>query len=600
MKSIRRGALLNRTRATQAMAVITALGLVGCAADETTADSSGLGLTSDTSAGDGSSEGDGKSEGDGAAEGPTWHGEIGPIIAKRCMSCHQEGESAPFALETVDAMRTYATAAVAAVEGGRMPPWMPDRDCRSYIDERLMEPAELDALRAWIAADMPEGVATGEAPTAPARLAFEPTHEGRSAEAYLPNPALPDDWRCFILDVDIDRDFYMTAATVVPDAKPVVHHALVYAVDGSQRASLEAADGAEAGAGYTCFGGPNPASGGGGGVGAGFGGAGGFPNQLAAWVPGIQPTIFPEGTAIRILKDSVIVMQVHYSTFTTEPIADRSTLKMRLTETKPETLFQTKPLAIPSLAIPAGEAASTHTRVFKNWSSSPVTLTGGTGHMHLLGTFIEAKVEREGDPEECLVRIANWDFNWQQAYRFLPGEETVIAPGDGVRLTCTFDNSAGHQATVNGEQLAPRDVSWGESTLDEMCLFYIAVVRPYEEPTPVTTTPCDSTDACVAKCKDPRSVSCIIGCEETSVSCLTCVAKSAQSCATTCLGNLLATRDCLVDCGVGATAFGGGFDGCLSENCPDSYSAFKACMDPKFAAGECDATLTGCGVTFPE
>jgi hypothetical protein len=570
-------------------------GLTGCESDGTATAASDLG-----SAGDVNTTGD-SSTADAAADGPTWHGEIGPIVAKRCMSCHQEGESAPFALETVDAMRTYATAAVAAIEGGRMPPWMPDRDCRSYQEERLIEPAELDLIRAWIAADMPEGVATGAAPVAPDRLTFEPTHEGRSAEGYLPNPALPDDWRCFILDVNIDRDYYMTAATVVPDAKPVVHHALVYAVDGSMRESLEDADAKEAGAGYTCFGGPNPSTGeGGGGIGAGFTGASGFPNQLAAWVPGIQPTVFPDGTAIRIVKDSIIVMQVHYSTLTSEPILDRSTFQMRLTEEKPELLYQTKPLAIPSIAIPAGEAASTHTRVFKNWSSSPVTLSGGTGHMHLLGQFIEAKVEREGQPEECLVRIPDWDFNWQQAYRFLPDEQAVIAPGDGVRLTCTFDNSAGNQAVVNGEQLAPRDVSWGESTLDEMCLFYVAVVQPYEEPEPTTTTPCESTDACVAACEDPRSIACVLGCEETSVSCLTCVAKSAQSCAASCLGSLLAARDCLVDCGVGATAFGSGFDACLSDSCPDAYSGFTACMDPKIAAGECDAALTGCGVTFPE
>ena len=38
---------------------------------------------------------------------------------------------------------------------------------------------------------------------------------------------------------------------------------------------------------------------------------------------------------------------------------------------------------------------------------------------------------------------------------------------------CEYDNSAAHQPVVDGAQLAPRNVTWGEGSLDEMCLHYV-------------------------------------------------------------------------------------------------------------------------------
>jgi hypothetical protein len=66
------------------------------------------------------------------------------------------------------------------------------------------------------------------------------------------------------------------------------------------------------------------------------------------------------------------------------------------------------------------------------------------------------------------VGIPAWDFSWQGAY---PLEAPVVlAPSDELFLSCTWDNSAENQPIVDGEVGAPRDVSWGEGTSDEMCL----------------------------------------------------------------------------------------------------------------------------------
>ena len=46
-------------------------------------------------------------------------------------------------------------------------------------------------------------------------------------------------------------------------------------------------------------------------------------------------------------------------------------------------------------------------------------------------------------------------------------------PDDQLHVQCTFDNSAGNQPTVNGAVRQPQPVTFGENTLNEMCLHYL-------------------------------------------------------------------------------------------------------------------------------
>ena len=118
------------------------------------------------------------------------------------------------------------------------------------------------------------------------------------------------------------------------------------------------------------------------------------------------------------------------------------------------------------------------------------TLAGGIGlsdgdsfeihsaahHMHLLGTQGRAWVEKSDGTSRCLLEIDDWDFNWQEAYSL---EETVrVDAGDRMHLQCHWDNSAENQPIIDGELVAPEDVSWGDGTRDEMCLgvYYITGV----------------------------------------------------------------------------------------------------------------------------
>jgi hypothetical protein len=103
----------------------------------------------------------------------------------------------------------------------------------------------------------------------------------------------------------------------------------------------------------------------------------------------------------------------------------------------------------------------------------PLTIYGVAGHMHLRGFDIEVELNPGTPRRQVLLHIPRWDFHWQDAYYL--AQPVNAEPGDVIRVSCRFDNSARRQPVVGGRRLAPRYVLWGEGTTDEMCLGLLQV-----------------------------------------------------------------------------------------------------------------------------
>lgn len=536
----------------------------------------------------------------------TWHNSVAPIVAAHCASCHRDGGSGPTDLTDPDVAIAHSAGMLAAVEAGIMPPWPPAQDCHPIADPRVLPADELELLRAWVDAGAPLGdpATAAELPALPGP-AFEPDLVLPMPEPYLPNQELTDDWRCFVLEGTFDAETFVRAAEVQPGSSQV-HHVLIYAVTATAAETILAADAAEAGPGYTCFGGPNPAGADTEPGASGFS-ATGFPTQLGAWVPGIVPRVLPDGTAFRVAAGSRIVMQVHYNTLNTssnkhvdgEPEPDQSSLRLLLADEAPEMLVRTVPIADPSIVIPAGDPASTHVRTVPNVSGKDIVITTAAGHMHTLGTELRARVVRADGASDCVLDIGAWDFNWQMFYQFPEDNPVVVRPGDALELTCVYDNSAANQPLVDGERQAPREVTWGESTLDEMCLLYISTISPYEpapEPDPTATGACAGVSPCLPDC-DATDATCLLGCESVTTECVSCVVRGSATCGgAACALQFQTSRDCLTTCGLSMISLDGTFGDCLQATCPDTYAAATACFDPILATDACQPVLEGCGV----
>ena len=55
---------------------------------------------------------------------------------------------------------------------------------------------------------------------------------------------------------------------------------------------------------------------------------------------------------------------------------------------------------------------------------------------------------------------------------------TMNTSTDRLNLSCRWDNSAANQPFVDGKQIEPTDLEWGDDTGDEMCLTGLYVTAP--------------------------------------------------------------------------------------------------------------------------
>lgn len=424
--------------------------------------------------GSGSSSGGPASTSEGGESGYTYYRDAKAILDTRCATCHRPNDIAPFSLETGEEAVMFASLIAGSITDGTMPPWPPSAACNSYDHARSLTPGEREVLLGWIDGGAvlgdPADVPPGAMPPAP--IAWD--LELALPEPYTPT-LLPDDYRCLIVEWPEKTLKYVTGFDVVPDKRPIVHHAIAFLIPPTSVLSYKKRDAEEAGPGYTCFGSP--------------GGDYGI-EWLGAWAPGTVPEV-DETRGIPVKPGSALVVQMHYHP-TDEPMADQTKLRVKLADSV-QTPMHVVPFTNPdwlggAMRIPAGDAHAVHayTTDYSNFlgsyfpsvgikSGDPFVIHRVGLHMHTRGTQASLSVERSGGESECALHIPRWDFNWQGSYSLQ--QRITVNPGDQLQLGCEWDNSAANQPIVDGKPMDPVDLYWGEGTGDEMCLAIMAVSR---------------------------------------------------------------------------------------------------------------------------
>lgn len=400
---------------------------------------------------------------DATPTGPTYYADIKPLVDARCAGCHYQGGIAPFALETYADVSTHAGVAKLAIDDGLMPPWPPDDQCNQYLGDRSLSADEKALFQQWIDAGTPAGDPADEGAPLPDNSPRMSRVDATlpMAEPYTPTIS-PDDYRCFLIPwpSDYTTTKYVTGFRAVPGNDKVVHHVIAFLATPDQVQTYRDLDAAEAGPGYTCF-----------------GGTGGPAREwLGGWAPGSLGADLPDGVGIAVQPGSMVILQVHYNLIAPDPDPDQTSIELKVDDTVTQEAT-VQPWANPNwlsgdnMLIPAGDSDVEH-----NWQLDPTLLSGGKSltihtvglHMHRLGHTARLSIERADGSSDCLLDIGNWDFDWQGSYALKTPVQ--IDSGDALRLECHWDNSPENQPIVGGSPQVPRDVTWGEGTSDEMCL----------------------------------------------------------------------------------------------------------------------------------
>jgi hypothetical protein len=402
--------------------------------------------------------------------GPTYAQDVKPILDGRCVNCHAAGGIAPFALDTFDDARRYASAIADSVEAGRMPPWKAGPADVAYLRNPSLTDAQKAAIAAWARQGTPQGdPARPGAPLPAVGGGLERVDLSlKMAEAYTPTQR-PDDYRCFVLRWPKDQAVYVTGVNTVPGEAAQVHHLALYLVPPDAAALPAQWDAEDATPGYSCFGGP----------------FGSRPqtfavNLLTAWIPGYQGTTFPRGGGVLVEPGATVVMQVHYNVAgVPQPRADLTEVQFQLADTVARRLAYQPLLNVEWVAgqmkIPADapEVPFTYAadpRAFFSLLGSPLdtskgfTLEAVMFHMHQLGRRGELWLDKADKRRVKVLEIADWDFHWQNEYQL--AEPVRFEPGDKLRVKCVFDNTAGRL----GPGRPSAATNWGENSDEEMCV----------------------------------------------------------------------------------------------------------------------------------
>jgi len=379
----------------------------------------------------------------------TYANDVAPIIQAHCTSCHHDGAIAPFSLTSYDDVRKRAEVIAAVTQSHYMPPWKASPGYGDFTGVRHLTDAQIATLTTW--AD--QGAAEGD----PSAIPPTPTYSGawslRQPDViYKMDQAYPvaadgrDVYRCFVLPTNFPTDKYLSAFEVVPGNHRVVHHVIAYLDTSGKARQLAAASG---GYGYTSFGGP------------------GFPavGALGGWAPGSLPVPLPDGTGILLPKGADIVLQVHYHS-DGKPETDQTQIGLYFTDKPVDKRVRILPLAYPNLSIPAGDSDYHIETTFV--TPANVTLLQIFPHMHLLGKKMVVDATEPDGTFVPLVKIDDWDFNWQTSYTY---QQPIELPkGTRLHLAADYDNSPDNPRNPNNP---PKLVTWGEQTTDEMCIAFL-------------------------------------------------------------------------------------------------------------------------------
>ena len=385
---------------------------------------------------------------------PTFSKDVAPIVIRSCAPCHRPGGAAPFALISYDDVRRRSGQIADVTATRYMPPWLPEPGYGNFDGARVLSAAEVDVLKRWDEADAPEGNPE-ELPPLPAWVEGwelgEPDLVVEMSEPFELPAEGGDVFRNFVLPVPLNESRSVEALEFRPSDRRLVHHATITIDPTRSSRRLDVRD-------------PGP----------GFDGMRTAPGAVMpdghflGWTPGKSPHREPEGMSWRLERKSDLVVQLHMPT-TGKPERVQASLGLFFTAHVPRLVPVMMRLGSRRMDIPAG----TNDYKVEDVYVLPVDVNALSvyPHAHYLAREMKAKAIHPDGSETWLLYIREWDFNWQEYYRY---REPIFLP-KGTRLTMeyTYDNS---EDNPRNPHRPPKHVTYGPQTDDEMGDLYIQVL----------------------------------------------------------------------------------------------------------------------------
>jgi hypothetical protein len=383
----------------------------------------------------------------------TYHNQIALIIDKYCIDCHYKAGPGPFELDHYEAVKSRSNFILHVIESRYMPPWKADPEFSHFRDERIMTDEDIQTIKSWVALGMPKGNPDKKEKRSPHKFKQRPDLVLSMNRTYTIEGNNEDDFRFFHIPTKINKDKFITGLEFLPGNKQRVHHSRIMVDTTNLIAGINGMS--EKDTAVYAFQKKPLAD-----------------EFLYGWVPGNFTFRFPRGFGRFIRKNSDIILNMHYSPSGIVE-TDQSRIHVYLSEPadiKREVktfILRETDISNPPFVIPANTERTFY--ISSGTLPQDMSLLTIQPHAHLLAKSFRAfAITPDGDMIP-LIKIDDWDFNWQMTYVF---ENLLVIPkGSVIIMEGVYDNTIHNP---DNPVIPPKDVGYGWRTVDEMMnlIFY--------------------------------------------------------------------------------------------------------------------------------
>jgi hypothetical protein len=386
---------------------------------------------------------------DSSAQKINFNEHIAPIIHQNCSPCHREGEAGPFLLISYLDVKSRAKFIQKVTEIKYMPPWKAEHGFGEFKNERRLNDEQIGLIKKWVLSGMKEGpknkkqIPIFKQGTS---LDIEPDLSLKVKVPYAISKTNKEDFIMFSLPIGLSEAKKIKAIEFKPGNKKLVHHARV-SIDTTQ--IMRIVDGKSI---------DDPS------IGA-FSNVVMKENYWYGWVPGTNAMVYPKQTAKILNKNADLLINIHYAPNSKEE-TDQSTVNLFFEKDSIKHIIKTAIIAENHIQnqpfyIKADTVITFYSR--SEVITTPINIISVQPHMHQIGKQLKAYIITPDGDLIPLIKINDWDFNFQQTYEF---KNTLEVPkGSVVYLEAVFDNSSQNPKNPN-RPIKP--ISYGWQTKSEM------------------------------------------------------------------------------------------------------------------------------------
>lgn len=363
--------------------------------------------------------------------------DVEPVLQRKCGVCHNPGEAAPFPLLNYEDFTKRLPFIKKVISTGYMPPWQADTAYSHFANQRGLTVEEKQAILAWIDNKAPKGKApknalvqntnagkllNGRAPDLVLKSKIPFTVKGNNKERFIE----------YKVPFELPAGKSVEAIEFVTNNKKIIHHVNYgfYSVADTSvdlDAGLSTIDTDEEPQNRSAF---DPLK--------------RTMVYYTGWIPGASAEYYPNDFGWTFPSRGVVIFTTHYA-----PIAadEQSIVGVNM-------YFKDAPVKRPVRIISIGSGGvgerdidpifmippdQVKTFELKMRTPEEQSLLYVWPHMHYLGRSFEAFVVTPGNDTIHLVKIPQWDFRWQELYRFK--KPVKIPRGSVIYMKGTYDNT---------------------------------------------------------------------------------------------------------------------------------------------------------------